>query len=364
MGKTQNPGELEILRTIRAMATRRPNKAVRIGIGDDCAVLTPRPGEELVVTTDFSIEGRHFRRAWHPPEAIGHKCLARGLSDIAAMGARPIAAFVSLAIPRDLTQPPRVPHVSHLRRASKSESWITRFYTGLLALAEREHVTLAGGDLSESPSLAFADIIVIGAAPKGRALLRSTARAGDIVYVTGTLGAAAAELARLEAASKPASLGHTLPQRWVPHPGEARVGERDADQASHPHFYPQPRLAAGHALLRRRLATACIDISDGLSTDLLHLCEESKLSAEIDAAAIPVDAAATLQQALHGGDDYELLFTASPRARVPRQLGGVAIHPIGRLLARKPRGPLMTLTAQSGSRTKRSPLTPQGWQHF
>jgi thiamine-monophosphate kinase len=105
MGKTQNPGELEILRTIRAMATRRPNKAVRIGIGDDCAVLTPRPGEELVVTTDFSIEGRHFRRAWHPPEAIGHKCLARGLSDIAAMGRAPS--------PRSFRWPSRATSPSH-----------------------------------------------------------------------------------------------------------------------------------------------------------------------------------------------------------------------------------------------------------
>ena len=271
MAKQPPSAERDILRTIRARTKRGPQ--IRIGIGDDCAVLTPRPGEELVVTTDFSIQGRHFHLDWHQPEAIGHKCLARGLSDIAAMGARPIAAFVSLAVPSSLTS----------RKASHAKSWIDRFYIGLLALADREHVTLAGGDLSESPTLAVADIIVIGGVAKGRALLRSTARAGDILYVTGTLGGAAAELAALTE--------------------NPRVFHKLANPAAHPHFFPQPRLAIGQALLRRKLATACIDISDGLSTDLLHLCEESHLDAELNAAAIPLGASATLEQALHGGDE-------------------------------------------------------------
>jgi thiamine-monophosphate kinase len=337
MGKRHNPGEREILSIIRDRAGGHPNKAIRIGIGDDCAVLAPCRGEEVVITTDFSIEDRHFR-SWYPPEAVGHKCLARGLSDIAAMGARPIAAFVSLAVPRALTQPQhRVPH--RRRAAARWETWLDRFYTGLLSLAEREGVTLAGGDLSESPSLAVADIAVVGAAPKGRALLRSTGRAGDVLYVTGALGGAAAELANLEADA----------------PLMMTMG---------PHFYPQPRLAVGQALMRRRLATACIDISDGLSTDLLHLCEESDVSAEIEAASIPVDASATLDQALHGGDDYELLFSASPRTRVPRQLGGVAVHRIGRLLERKRGGSRITIVTKAGGRMKRSPLVPQGWQHF
>jgi thiamine-monophosphate kinase len=339
------PSERQILKTIRSLAARKSRSpghpAVRIGIGDDCAVLTPRPREELVITTDFSIEDRHFRRAWHPPEAIGHKCLARGLSDIAAMGARPLAAFVSLALPRDLA----VANKS-ATKTPNAQSWVARFYHGLLALAERENVALAGGDLSESPTLAFADIVVIGTVPKGRALLRSTARAGDILYVTGSLGAAAAELQRLEkwhaSGKQKAYLGH--------HASEA-----------HPHFYPQPRLATGRALRRR--ATSCIDISDGLSTDLLHLCEESHLSAELDAASIPVDASATLEQALHGGDDYELLFTAPPKTKMPRQLAGIAIHAIGRMLPKK-RTPHLTFIDTSNGKPKRTTLTPRGWQHF
>jgi thiamine-monophosphate kinase len=347
--RNEDPGEREILRTLRAMAARTARKAVRVGIGDDCAVLTPRRGEELVITTDFSIEDRHFRHDWHPPEAVGYKCLARGLSDIAAMGARPIAAFVSLAVPRVLTQPfKRVPRVSRLR-PGKSQSWIARFYAGLLTLAEREHVTLAGGDLSESPSLAFADVIVIGAAPRRHALLRSGARAGDVLYVTGKLGGAAAELAALEVKPfKPASL-------------------RD-DHRAHPHFYPQPRISTGEALVRGRLASACIDISDGLSTDLLHLCEESNLEAELDASAIPLavwnGSKVTIEQALHGGDDYELLFTAAPGTRIPRRLGGVAISAIGRMVPRKRGARIAMLTAVAAGKSKKIRLDPKGWQHF
>ena len=327
--------ERDILRLIRSRASR--GSQVRVGIGDDCAVLTSKPGEELVVTTDFSIQDRHFRLNWHEPEAIGHKCLARGLSDIASMGGRPIAAFVSLAVPAALTQ------ASGRGRAARS--WLERFYTGLLALADRENVTLAGGDLSESPTLAVADIIVLGGVSKGRALLRSTARAGDILYVTGTLGGAAAELAALEK--------------------NPRAFRGVVESPLHPHFFPQPRLAAGRALAgspgSKSLATACIDISDGLSTDLLHLCEESHLNAEIDAARLPLGAGATLEQAIHGGDDYELLFTAPARRVLPEKLGGVSIHAIGRMLPPS-RGALKISLIPLKGRPAR--LLPQGWQHF
>ena len=333
--------ERELLRAIRARS--KDGNGVRVGIGDDCAVLQSRRGEEILVTTDFSIEGRHFHLNTHPPEAIGHKCLARGLSDIASMGGRPMAAFISLAVPRRLTELQKpVAHASNLRHGMnmKPQSWMERFYDGLLALADNEHVILAGGDLSESPT-AVADIIVIGAAPKGRAILRSTARAGDILYVTGSVGGAAAELATLQ----------------------SRTRKMPNNSPENPHFYPQPRLAVGQALLRRKLATACIDISDGLSVDLLHLCEESALNAEVDAAAVPIHPKAKLEDALHGGDDYELLFTASPRTRLPGKLGGVAIHPIGRMAARAPRSRAnrMVLMSSSGRKT---PLKPQGWQHF
>jgi thiamine-monophosphate kinase len=181
-------------------------------------------------------------------------------------------------------------------------------------------------------------------------LLRSTARAGDTIYITGTLGGAAAELQRLEA-------WHGSGKKRGSFPG---AGD---EETGHPHFYPQPRLTVGRALVRRRLATSCIDVSDGLSTELLHLCEESGLSAEIEAEAIPVDASATLEQALHGGDDYELLFTAPAKAKVPRELGGVAIQAIGQMLP-KQRGRRVALLSESGGRVRRAALIPQGWQHF
>lgn len=306
---------------------------MRIGIGDDAAVLRVRPGEELVVTTDFSIEDVHFRRAWHPPEAIGHKCLARGLSDIAAMGARPVAAFLSLAVPRELT-----------RNRKSGKGWVSRFYDGLLALAARWEVPLAGGDLAQSPggarSRVAADIVVIGAVERGRALLRSGARAGDALYVTGTLGGAAAELRALMKSPR-------------------RFGGVVRESADHPHFFPQPRIAVGRALIRQGLATAAIDVSDGLSVDLLHLCEESGLRAEVDAALLPVGLGASLSDALHGGDDYELLFTANPRVRVPSRIAGVPVRRIGRML-RRSGGPRIVLVENG----RRRELKAAGWEHF
>jgi thiamine-monophosphate kinase len=336
--------ERELIAGIRARA-RRFGGGVRLGIGDDCAVLRPKAGHELVVTTDMLLEGRHFRREWHSPESVGHRCLARGLSDIAAMGARPVAAFLSVAVPGELAGDGR------------QAGWVERFLDGLLTLADEHRVTLAGGDTAESPGGVLADIVVMGEVPAGRALLRSGARAGDLIYVTGALGGAAAELARLERSA-----------RWK---AETRKLAR-AEGAAHPHFFPQPRIGAGLALQRRGLATAMIDVSDGLSTDLDHLCEESGLRAEVDAAALPVHALAVeaerrgwtdsgLGLALHGGEDYELLFTARAGARVPKQVGGVAVRAIGRMLAAKARQPRMVLRHGDG---RVEPLAARGWEHF
>ena len=160
-------------------------KAVLTGIGDDCAVLRIPAGHESIVTTDFSLEGVHFRREWHPPDSVGHRCLARGLSDIAAMGGAPIAAFLSLALPAKLSQ-----------------VWVDRFIRGLLRLASRYGVPLAGGDTAESRSGVLADIVVVGSVPRGKAILRSGATEGDRIYVTGELGGAAAVLDRLIAGRK------------------------------------------------------------------------------------------------------------------------------------------------------------------
>ena len=324
-------GELSLIEQIR----RRfggPSRFVRLGIGDDCAILRPPAGCDVLVTTDLSLEGRHFRREWHTAESVGHRCLARGLSDLAAMGATPMAAFLSLAMPGRL---PR--------------GWVDRFFTGLLALAERHHVKLAGGDTAESPSeMILADIVLVGSAPAGRALRRHGAKVGDRLYCTGALGGAATELEALRAGRG----------------RRARNGSTD----EHPQTFPEPRIAVGQALLRRGLATACLDVSDGLSSDLAHLCRESGVAAELDAASLPIHALAArlageaaLQAALHGGEDYELLFTARAGVRVPRRIAGVAVTPIGRVVRRKRGVAMMTLVGVDGGRTA---LVAAGWEHF
>ena len=309
-----------------------------MGIGDDCALLRLRRGEEAAVTTDLSIEGRHFRLACHPAESIGHRTLARGLSDLSAMGARPVAAFLSLGLPRELTS------------AGRAGGWVDRFFDGLFALASACNTPLAGGDLAESP-VTLADVVLVGAVPRGRALLRSGAKPGDQIYVTGALGGSAAGLARLagySAAAKPGVRGKGL-----------RIPAAFAAEIT-PHLYPQPRILQGLWLQRRALATAAIDISDGLSTDLAHICEESSVAAEVDADLLPVHASATQEQALHGGEDYELLFTAREGAPIPASIAGVAVTRIGRIVRRRNERPPITLITGR----QRQPLTPRGWEHF
>jgi thiamine-monophosphate kinase len=343
-------GERALIDAIRGRA-QRPRGAVRIGIGDDCAILRPPPRSEIVVTTDFSLEQVHFRRDWHTPESAGHRCLARGLSDLAATGARPLAAFLSLAIPAELTQ------------SGTQKSWVARFLDGLLALANRHRVPLAGGDTAQSPefdcsgrksmAMVSADIVLLGSVKRGRALLRSNARAGDVIYVTGELGGAAAELI---------ALGRN--------PGRFAVVTKS--QKNHPHLYPEPRVEVGLKLASAGNTRAAIDLSDGLSTDLRHICEESGLGAELDAAAIPVHQLAqqaerdgwvpsALSLALHGGEDYELLFTAPKWSNIPRKIAGVNIHPVGQMHPRHPRRPRVMLRERNG---QTRPLEPGGWEHF
>jgi thiamine-monophosphate kinase len=297
------------------------NLRVLTGIGDDCAVLPSDSKSEILVTTDLTLEGVHFRHDWHPPESVGHRCLARGLSDIAAMGGIPVAVFLSLALPRDLPQ-----------------SWAGGFLRGLTKLGARYGVTLAGGDTAQSPDGVLADIIVVGTVQRGQAILRSRARPGDRIFVTGELGGSASALRQME---------------------RAKVSARDYSR----HFYPEPRIEVGRILGERKLATAMIDTSDGLSTDLAHICEESGVGAEIEAAAIPrarvgrprreVD----LDLALHGGEDYELLFTARPKVRIPKQIAEVTLTQIGRITRKR-----MMLLRWPEGRSRR--LRPRGWEHF
>jgi thiamine-monophosphate kinase len=336
-------GELALIEQIRTDWANATSKAVALGIGDDCAILRPPAGHEILVTTDFTLEGRHFRRDWHSPESVGHRCLARGLSDLAAMGARPLGAFLSLALPPELV-------------ATKAgRVWLERFFAGMRALSDRFAVPLAGGDTAESPSaLMLADIVLVGSAPTGRALRRSGGRLGDFLYVTGSLGGAAAELRSLVRTSAPARKQSSAP-------------------GANPQMFPEPRLTIGQTLLRRKLANAAIDLSDGLSTDLAHLCQQSRAGAEIEAAALPIHPLAVhageelkaalgatggaLQLALNGGEDYELLFAAPASVKMPRSIAGTKITRIGRLVP----GSTISLIQTSGLRT---PLNPGGWEHF
>jgi len=300
-------------------AAARGNRSAGRGIGDDCAVLQMPRGHEVLVTTDFSLEDVHFRCEWHPADAVGHRCLARGLSDIAAMGGIPRAAFLSLALPPELPQ-----------------KWVDQFIGGLLKLAKRYSVTLAGGDTAQSPGGVLADIVVLGSVPAGEAVLRSGARPGDLLYVTGTLGSASAALNLL------------------------RDGEKLRPRSHPKHFYPEPRIAVGQFLREKKLVSAMIDISDGLSTDLGHICDESKSGAVVYADALPKAMGlgdGGLQLALHGGEEYELLFTARPDRRIPKQIAGVAVTRIGEIVRRRQ----MKLLTPDGDNEV---LKPAGWEHF
>ena len=308
--------ERDLIRHIRQLSSTPRNRAVVQGIGDDCAVLRLPRGSELLVTTDLCLENVHFRRAWHPAAAVGHHCLARGLSDIAAMGGHPLACFLSLGLPGALP-----------------ESWVEGFFRGFLALARRFKVQLAGGDISSARQIT-ADIVVTGEIPAGKAVLRSGARPGDRIYVTGSLGGPAAVLKQLFA------------------------GKKIKPARSSPHFYPVPRLEVGAWLRKRGLATSMIDLSDGLSVDLAHICEESRVSAMVTASQVPVSKGSDLQLALHGGEDYELLFTAPKKARVPSRIAGVRVAEIGAVRNHSDYSSAIQILGENG--TVR-PLPQGGW---
>jgi thiamine-monophosphate kinase len=322
--------ERALIADIRRMAEEgrgrlaKSRGTVIAGIGDDCAVLRFPSGTDSLVTTDFSLEGVHFRRDWHPAESVGHRCLARGLSDIAAMGGKPVAIFLSLALPRDVPQ-----------------SWVHSFIRGVTSLAGKNGATLAGGDTSESPKGILADIIVVGMTPKGKAVRLSGARPGDLIYVSGELGGSAAAVLQM-----------------LDHPRK-KLSPRDYPR----HFHPEPRIELGSILREKRLASSMIDTSDGLSTDLSHICEESGVGAELDATKIPLARVGKsarlvdLEVALHGGEDYELLFTVPAGKRVPSQIAGVVLTRIGHI-TRKGK---MVIRDENGVARK---FMIRGWEHF
>ncbi len=302
MSSREQPGEQQWTERIRRLA---PAGGLVLGIGDDCAIVRPRGcAEDLLFTTDMLIERTHFRRDTHSPEDVGWKALARGLSDIAAMGGEPRFCLVSLAL------------------APWSDGrWMDGFYRGLLRLARQTGTALAGGDLSHSTRVAC-DIVVCGAVPRGAALRRDRARPGDGVYVSGRLGVSALGLATRRGGA------------W------------------RRHLRPQPRLALGRYARTTLRATAAMDLSDGISLDLHRLCLASGTSAEI--AAPPVYRGASLRQALHGGEDYELLFTVPPLVRVPARFEGVPLTRIGTMR----KGPAGAVLLNG------EPLEPLGYDHF
>lgn len=310
--------ERQFIDRVRHLAAKGTRGSIVRGIGDDCAVLRVRNGSQLLVTTDLCIEDVHFRRTWHSAHSVGHRCLARGLSDIAAMGGSPVACFLSLGAPSNLPK-----------------KWIDGFLRGFHGLARQFRIPLAGGDTSSAEKV-VADIVVLGTVPAGQSVLRSSARPGDSIYVTGDLGGSAAVLKSLS--SKKSASATALSK----------------------HFYPIPRVDIGLWLRQRKIANAMIDVSDGLSVDLAHLCQESQVSAVVNENAIPIARGATLDLALHGGEDYELLFTASSAAKLPSKIFGVPVTMIGKIVPRSSGRPIQ-IQGQSG---RAMPLKPRGWQHF
>lgn len=305
-----------------------------LGLSDDAAILPPPPGEDLVFTTDTLVAGVHYLPD-DPPEQVAAKLMRVNLSDLAAMGARPLGYLLAAALTK-----------------SAEESWVARFAEGLARDQERYGLGAMGGDTTSTPGPTTLTLTAIGAVPQGQALRRNAAQAGDGIYVSGTIGDSALGLQCLTGALTP---------------------EDEADSAFLAERYrlPRPRLTLGRALLEDGLARAAIDISDGLVADLGHICEESGLAARVKAAAVPLSAAAqrlverdsgNLATALTGGDDYELLFTAP--AEHGKALGALASRldlPLTRIGEMTADGAGVTVLDAEGTAMT---LERSGWRHF
>jgi thiamine-monophosphate kinase len=304
--KVGEDGVLERIEEISAQ-TRTRNSGVRLGIGDDAALFKGTAGFEQILTCDWFLEGSHFLRDKHPPDSVGWKCLARAISDVSAMGGVPRCFLLSLALP-----------------ASHTGVWLDQFLGGLHRAAKRFGCVLAGGDTTQSHDILI-NITVVGEVRSGMAIVRSGAQPGDVLFTSGRLGEA--------------ELGLRL----------IRKGERLAngrDPLLRKHLYPEPRLALGRWLAEKRLASSMMDLSDGLSADLPRLCAASRVGARVDSGKIPTltmpkgeqkGGATLLDLALHGGDDYELLFTVPRRKlhHVPHSQNGTRLTAIGEITKEK-----------------------------
>lgn len=301
-------------------------------VGDDCAVLPKDSKTDLVITSDMLVEDIDFRMRWTRAEFLGHKALAVSLSDIAAMGAKPQWAMLSIGIPGKIWK----------------TKFVDDFYKGFLKLAKKFGVALIGGDVSKTPDKIVIDSILLGETKKGKAILRSGARAGDSIFVTGSLGGAAAGLKLLE------------------------KGERFEKSSKDPvqkllirQLKPNPQTEIGQILGEKNLATAMIDISDGLSSDLAHLCRAGGVGANVFADKIPLDKNLeklfpdALALALNGGEDFELLFTVNPKnlSKLETALKDSPFKRIGEITPNSG----MILVIEDG---RPRPLHRRGFRHF
>ena len=327
--------EAELIARVRAQLPPAPPWMI-VGIGDDAAVVEPERNRVDVLSVDALIEGVHFDRAFTPPDAIGHRALAVNLSDLAAMGAEPRLALLSLALPQALA-------------VSDFDAMIA----GFTALAARHRLHLAGGNLTRSPGPLVVDVTVMGTVKPRRALLRAGARAGDELYVSGMIGAAAAGLQMLKA---------------------GLTARTTTDHCVHRYLYPEPRVRLGSMLGRNRAASACMDLSDGLADAVRQVADASGVGAVIDIDRLPIDPEARewfvsrgldpVHEAVTGGDDYELLVAVRPRTRsrlaAAHRHGGVPLTRIG--LCTNDRAILMRRTA--GDAAIDAQPMPRGYSHF
>ncbi len=313
-----------ILKQVGSQVPRNSARHLELGMGDDAALFSPTPHHETILTCDWFLEATHFLLEKHPAESIGWKCLARAVSDVAAMGGIPRCFLLSLALP-----------------ASRSGVWLNEFLKGLRRAARSLGCVLAGGDTTRAKKVLI-NVTVIGEVAAGHGIARSGACPGDLIFVSGRLGEAQQGL------------------RLALH-GKGRLNPRDARLQKH--LCPEPRLALGRWLSKNRLATAMMDLSDGLSSDLARLCAASGTGALIDSTLIPTPQARSaleaLQLALHGGDDYELLFTVKPQdvARIPGKIAGVPLTRIGAVTSEKK----LLLRRENG---RAEELKNRGWDPF
>jgi thiamine-monophosphate kinase len=327
-----------------------------VGIGDDAAVVEPERNRVDVLSVDAFVEGVHFDCAFVPPEAVGHRALAANLSDLAAMGAAPRLALLSLALPGSLA----LDHFDNL-------------ISGLTRLAARYRLHVSGGNLTRSPGPLMIDITVIGTVKRRQALTRGGARPGDDIYVSGTLGAAAAGLGMLKEVSL-ATKDATVTKEQLParndEPFVPVMASLVKNTCVDRYLYPEPRVPLGLVLSRNRAATAAIDLSDGLADGLYRIAEASGIGAIIDADSLPIDPDTRawfsscgldpVAEAMTAGDDYELLFTVRPRSgnriKPARLHGQVPLALIGKCTDGH------AITVREGTHERELPRA--GYDHF